>query len=181
LKTRFRKFLRVTERLLAVTGLMFVIYHSGFDLAVMVSPSMSPTLQGTSYENGDWILNERVSGWFRSPRRWEVIVFRDHEGVLVTKRVVALPGETVAIKQLKVHVNGRELAAPASLGWLKHYAYGNVSGGQTFTVTNGYYVLGDDSKDSQDSRFEGVVAPEKVLSRAWAVVWPLSRIRWVNP
>ena len=57
----------------------------------------------------------------------------------------------------------------------------HISGDRTFTATNGFYVLGDDSKDSQDSRFEGTIAPQKILGRAWCVVWPISRMRWVNP
>ena len=37
---------------------------------------MSPALQGETWETGDLVLTERVTYWFRKPRRWEVVKFR---------------------------------------------------------------------------------------------------------
>jgi hypothetical protein len=42
-------------------------------------------------------------------------------------------------------------------------------------------VLGDDSKDSQDSRWEKPVTRDAIVGRAWLVVWPLKRFGFVNP
>ena len=61
-RTTARKVLRWTEHLLAAIGLCFVVYHFGFEMTAMTSDSMAPTLQGTSYENGDRILLEKVTG-----------------------------------------------------------------------------------------------------------------------
>ncbi len=75
-----RKAFRWAERGLATFGLLVLVYLAFFDVSVMVSGSMSPALQGTSRDNGDHILTEKVSKWFRAPRRWEVITFINDEG-----------------------------------------------------------------------------------------------------
>ncbi len=172
--------LRWGEHLLASVGAVLVIYHLGFELTVMISPSMSPTLQGTSKENGDWILTERVSYWFREPRRWEVVRFDLADGTPVMKRVVALPGETVALKKFQLIINDAAVPQPDAIAHLKYYSYGNVSHGRTFTNRHGYYVLGDDSVDSLDSRYEGTIPQEKIAGRVWLRVWPPSRIGLVH-
>ncbi|MEK7271259.1 MAG: hypothetical protein AAB215_10005, partial [Planctomycetota bacterium] len=62
-----RRLLRIVERVLAGVGLLFIVYVLAFDLSVVASPSMSPTLQGTGSGpgQGDWVLAERASYWFR--------------------------------------------------------------------------------------------------------------------
>src|SRR2546426_5638016 len=92
------KILRWLEHLLATVGLCFILYHLAFELTAMTSDSMSPTLQGTSYENGDRILLEKVSKWFRTPKRWQIYFYYDTDGNPVAKRIVGLPGEKISIK-----------------------------------------------------------------------------------
>src|SRR5690242_17558368 len=65
----FGKALRWVEHFLAVVGLCFIVYTLCFQMIVMTSDSMKPTLQGTSYENGDRVLVEKVTKHWRSPRR----------------------------------------------------------------------------------------------------------------
>src|SRR5690349_10620599 len=101
-----RRILRAMERTLAVIGLLFLIYHIGFQMTVMTSESMAPTLLGTNYESGDRILVEKVTGWVRSPCRWEIYFFYEPDGTPVMKRVAGLPGEKISIKDNRVFING---------------------------------------------------------------------------
>jgi signal peptidase I len=180
-RARIAPLLRLIEHGFAALGLLFLVYHLGFDLSVMASPSMSPALRGTSAEPGDWVLAERISYLFRRPRRWEVVAFRNNGGTNVMKRVVGLPGEAVSLADNCVVVNGSAAARPASIAGVKYYAYGNLARNKPAACGDGYYVLGDDSQDSEDSRFEGPVGPDRIRGRAWLIVWPLSRIGFVNP
>jgi signal peptidase I len=175
-----RRTLRWGEHLLACIGAVLVVYHVGFELTVMISPSMSPTLQGTSRDNGDWILTERISYWFREPRRWEVVRFDMEDGTPVMKRVVGLPDETVALKKFRLLINEEVVPHPEPISHLKYYSYGNISHGRTFTNNHGYFVLGDDSVDSYDSRYEGTIPKEKIAGRVWLRVWPPSRFGLVH-
>jgi signal peptidase I len=178
---KWRRLLRWAERAFAIAGVYFVVYHSCFSLDVITSPSMSPTLQGESFRTGDWVLSERVTGWFHLPRRWNIVRFHDAEGMLVMKRVIAFAGETIALQKKEVLINGAPIPRPASLDHLSYYSYGNLERGKSFQVEKGFYVLGDNSRDSQDSRFEGPILPEQIDGRPWLVIWPLAHLRFVNP
>src|ERR1700751_3778011 len=84
----WRRVFRWIEHLFACIGLCFVVFHLCFQFTVMTSDSMAPALNGTSYENGDSILLEKISGHLRAPRRWEIYFFYDTDGNPVAKRVV---------------------------------------------------------------------------------------------
>ena len=85
----------------AVIGFVTVARPFVFDITPMISGSMSPTLQGDN-KSGDWVLAEKISYWFRGPRRWEVVEFDDEDRIQIMKRVAALPGETIAVKDFHV-------------------------------------------------------------------------------
>jgi signal peptidase I len=154
----------------------------GFDLSVVVSGSMAPALRGTSREDGEWVLLEKVSYWLRPPRRWEVVSFIDEEfNIQVMKRVVGLPGETVSLRDDRLHIDGEAVPVPEPLRHLKYMESGNLRRGRSVACGDGYYVLGDDTMDSEDSRFTGPIKTSSIRGRAWLVVSPLSAARFVNP
>ena len=104
---------------------------------------------------------------FHSPSRGEVIVFR-FPGDLsrdFVKRVIAVPGEAVEIRQGKVFINGEELDEPRTTTCSRHCS---------LTVpADSYYVLGDNRGASDDSRRWGLVPAENIIGRAWVRYWPL--------
>jgi signal peptidase I len=111
-----RKVCRATERGLAILGLILLIYFAGFDLHMMTSGSMSPTLKGNGKPGSDWVLSERITHWFRTPHRWELIAFRNAEGLQIMKRVVGLPGEKVVLKKDGTFlINGTVIERPAAI------------------------------------------------------------------
>ena len=175
-----RKSLRWAERVLALVGLCFIIYRLGFEVMVMTSDSMSPTLRGNAYDNGDRILVEKVTGWFRRPHRWEIYFFYDAEGTPVAKRIVGLPGEKISIRQQRIYINGSEIQPPERLRFLKFYPFGNLLGGKEADCGSGYYVLGDDSRDSYDSRYLGPVAGSRFRGRVWCILGPRGRRGFVE-
>lgn len=180
MKAKAQWLFRFARNSLAVIGLLSVIYHAGFDLSVIVSGSMSPALQGESAADGDWLLTERFSYWFRQPRRWEVVQLVSEDLMVVAKRIVGLPGENVAIDAGRAVVNGEPVAIPASLAYLHYYEEGMIGGRRSLPCHNGYVVLGDDSQDSYDSRFTGPIERGAIRGRAWLIVWPPRRMGFVK-
>jgi signal peptidase I len=172
--------IRWAEHLLATIGFCFIIYHFCFELTVMTSDSMAPTLKGTSYENGDRILLEKVSGRFRAPKRWEIYFYYDTDGTPVAKRVVGLPGERIAINTNGLCINGTPLSRPKGLEQVSYYGYGNLANGREVECGKGYFMLGDSTKDSYDSRFTGPVAKQRFRGRIWCIVSPRSHIGFVK-
>lgn len=177
----WRWWLRQIEHAFAVIGVMWVLFHFTLMSSVIVSPSMSPTLQGQKWAEGDRVLTELVSYRFRQPRRWEVVAFRRPDGTIVMKRVVGLPGEKLQMGDKgELVINGRDVERPASLSHLRYIPIGKLWGGRPVECQSGYFVLGDDAKDSEDSRYEGPIPAEWIVGRAWLITAPRSRFGWVN-
>jgi signal peptidase I len=178
--SRTRRVFRWAERLLACIGLFFVVYHLCFELTVMTSDSMAPALNGTSYENGDSILLEKITGRFRAPRRWEIYFFYDTEGNPVAKRVVGLPGEKISIKTNEIFINGIPLQRPKNLQANKYFGYGSLVNGHEVDCGTGYFMLGDASADSLDSRYTGTVTRNRFRGRVWCILWPSAHAGFVK-
>jgi len=176
----WRWLLRGFERTLAVVGALALLSYAAFDISVITSPSMSPTLQGNSIDDGDRVLTEKLSYWFRQPRRWEVIAYTRDDGMQILKRVAGLPGEQVQLDDKRyLLIDGRRVEPPHALN-ARFLRYGNLFDGKPVACKTGYYVLGDDLKDSDDSRFNGPVRPDRLIGRAWLIVWPPERFGWVR-
>ncbi|MFQ5925611.1 MAG: signal peptidase I, partial [Dehalococcoidia bacterium] len=96
---RLREFLAII--LLAVV--IFLLLQSTVQSFKVEGFSMYPSLN-----NGQYLLAVKAFYWFHPPQRGDVIVFRsltNPDNDLV-KRVIALPGETVEVKEGKVYVDG---------------------------------------------------------------------------
>lgn len=125
---------------------------------------------------------ERVLLPTRDIRRGDVVVFKypeDPERDFI-KRVIGLPGDTVELRQHRVHINGRPLDEPYA-----HYlprpsdadgheytahdvrdAYGPV-----VVPPDAYFVMGDNRDNSQDSRYWGFLPRDYVKGRALFIYW----------
>lgn len=171
-RQRLHTCVRSAERFLAAFGLGALIYLSFFDLSIVISGSMSPALQGNNPATGDRILFEKLTGRLRAPRRWEIHQFHTPEGLTVAKRIVGLPGERVSIRAGALWIDGKPMPFPEQLNHLRYYPLGNLDHGNEFLCGSGYYVLGDDSRDSNDSRFEGVFTVDRFTARAWLILGP---------
>jgi signal peptidase I len=143
------------------------------------SPSMEPTLA-----IGDRLIVEKISPWLHTPHRGDIVVFRPvwfhteptwlqrlgmaDDGALI-KRVVALPGERVAVQAGQVYVNGRRLAEP--------YASVADADAPEMTVPAGHlWVMGDNRNHSADSRAFGPMPMDHLIGRAVWRFWPLARV-----
>lgn len=125
--------------------------------------SMEPSL----HEN-ERVIVDLVSFRWRQPERGEIIVLRlpEQDTDPLIKRVVGLPGDTVAIRNGKVLVNDEVLDEP----YLDQVTAGRMS---AKVVPEAHvFVLGDNRGASNDSRYFGMVPYEDVLGRAWLRYWP---------
>ena len=115
--------------------------------------------------------------------RGDVIVFIYPENPKkdFIKRLVGLPGETIEIKNGTIYVNDKPVQ-DSLFGSIFYYNYGRYAEeGEKITVPrNSYFVMGDNSRSSQDSRYWGFVPHENILGKAILIYWPPQRIRIIK-
>ena len=135
--------------------------------------SMHPTLK-----IGDRILVNKFIYKFRVPKRGEVIVFVYPEDPKkdYIKRLIALGGEKVSIKDGDIYVNGRRLEGPATVTSRYYYSQGYFGTQEIVVPENNFFVLGDNSANSKDSRYWGFVPGKNLIGQAFLIYWPLLRL-----
>jgi signal peptidase I len=126
--------------------------------------SMAPTLTP-----GDHVLVDKLAYRGSTPRPGDLAVFRAPDtGEITLKRVVARGGDTVAIEDGVLHVNGRARVEP----YADPDAIDSVYFGPVRVPAGTVFVLGDNRGDSYDSRRFGAVPTDRLIGRARARLWP---------
>jgi signal peptidase I len=116
----------------------------------------------------------------RDIERGDIIVFKypDEPERDFIKRVIGLPGDTVELRNKKVHVNGQPVdeayvhfLEPAALGQeLTSFDVRERYGPVTVPPAH-YFVMGDNRDNSQDSRYWGFLPHNYVKGRALMIYW----------
>ena len=117
------------------------------------------------------------------PQRGEVIVFifpGDRKKDFI-KRLVGLPGDVIEIKSGTIFVNDKPLITP-EFSQRYYYNKGDYAElNKKITVPKDcYFVLGDNSASSMDSRYWGFVSKKDLLGKAMVIYWPPNRIRLIK-
>ncbi|MCB9757869.1 MAG: signal peptidase I [Candidatus Omnitrophica bacterium] len=120
---------------------------------------------------------------FSHPKRGDIVVFKYPEDPKrdFIKRLIAVGGETVEIKFGDIYINGKRVEDPVikNTYYYNRGTYGDVN--QKTIVPAGYYfVLGDNSGSSHDSRYWGFVPQEDIIGKAQLIYWPLNRVRFLK-
>ena len=124
--------------------------------------SMRPTLQ-----DGEYILVNKLAYKFSEPKRGDIIVFifpvNPAEDLI--KRIIGVPGDTVAVQDGVLSVNGAVVDEPYINAPPAYYGSWQVPEGNLF-------VLGDNRNDSRDSHQWGLLPVENVIGRSVLIYWP---------
>ena len=115
------------------------------------------------------VYDKEINGWFEKFTYYVLEINK----MSYIKRVIALPGEHVEIKNQKIYINGEELQ--------EDYLQENViteaknSYLTDFIVPEGYiFAVGDNREYSSDCRQFGCIPIEKIESKVWIRFWPLN-------
>jgi signal peptidase I len=149
------------------------------------SSSMEPTLHcaapGVGCQAGasDRVLANRFIYRFRDPERGDIVVFETPEeavercgaGGTFVKRLIGLPGDTIAQRSGILRVNGTPLE--------ESYVNGGPAGldfRERRLGADEYFMMGDNRGQSCDSRQWGPVSRDDLIGPVFAVYWPPTRL-----
>lgn len=142
--------------------------------------SMAPAVS-----RGDHIVAEGLTFLRRSPRRGEIVVFKSQDkpplaSGFYIKRVAGLPGDHLQISGGQLFIDDKLVTLSNNEGKI---VYNTPPHMESFllqtnvTVPDGcYFLLGDSSSNSLDSRFVGSIARDDIKGRAAFCFWPPARI-----
>ena len=133
--------------------------------------SMEPTLTA-----GDRVLVDRISSNIRNIKRFELILFTidEKDSTQYVKRVIGLPGETVQIKDGFVYINDTKI----NMGSLDKVLQPGLAKNPITLGKNEYFVLGDNSTGSEDSRYLNIgnINKNQIKGIVWLRFYPFSKI-----
>ncbi|MBS0555885.1 MAG: signal peptidase I [Proteobacteria bacterium] len=215
---RLHRLLVEYRSLLIFFGFMLVFRSAVADWMYVPSGSMNPTLI-----EGDRIVVDKDAYGLRipfttmrltqgaDPQRGDIVIFSSPEdGITLVKRVIGLPGDTVAMQNERLTINGvaveyapaqpaADADLPRATQALDHaYLHEDLPGkshpimllpnrgadrsfGPVSVPAGQYLMLGDNRDNSKDSRYIGFVPRDAIVGRAFAVAWSLNPDRWYLP
>lgn len=168
-------FLKTGFYFLLVLVITYLLVNYVFRRTVVHNVSMMNTLH-----DGDNIIMDELSYNIGKPSRYDVICFKSYkEKDLLIKRVIGLPGETIRIQDETIYINDKEIRDISGLDNIENP--GLAQNGITLG-SDEYFVVGDNRKESIDSRFEevGNVRESDILGKAVLVFWPIDRVKIIK-
>lgn len=166
---------KVKEPLLAILAALLI---SSFIMSHTQVPteSMRPTISP-----GDHLIVSRLPYYYREPKPGEIVVF-DYEGDNLIKRIIGVPGDTIDLIDGSVYVNGKPLDESMYLG--KHsetFTFSKSPITFPYKVPKGtYFVLGDNRRNSNDSRVIGPISSTSIIAKAGYRIYPIGDIGFVR-
>lgn len=175
--------------------------------------SMKPTIQ-----EGDRVVVNKLAydlkvpftmielAKWSDPKRGDIVVlFSPEDGQRLVKRVVAVPGDKIEMRDEQLLVNGQAAQwKPIGMSYVPYQGpvaiFDESLAGKTHKImltTNGrsdratfgpqtvppgqYYVMGDNRDNSKDSRYIGYIERRRIVGKALAVAFSLDRDRYFVP
>ncbi|HSE27530.1 MAG TPA: signal peptidase I [Gemmatimonadales bacterium] len=142
----------------------------------------------------------------REPERGDILVFDsvEDEGLKVVKRLIGMPGDTIAMEGGQLYRNGEAVSEPYAIAaepglgtdplqrarmraWqLRHYAGEDTAAyhpdvqdwGPIVVPADSFFMMGDNRGDSYDSRYWGFLPRLNVRGRPLVIYYSYDRASW---
>lgn len=156
--------------------------------------AMEPTLRGAGDGyTPDHVIVDRFSYLFSKPKRGDLIVFEtssieelrrypNASEIYFINRLIGLPGEQIEIKDGSVFADGRRLGESDGIPPVEYTSNNSTwptvskKDGVYFISDSEYFVLGDNSPKSFDSRIWGYVPESAIIGKVTKIYFPFTRM-----
>jgi len=159
-----------TIQMIAMALVLYFLIDSVVARVRVQKISMEPTLVP-----GEVLLVNKLAYTFGEIEHGDIITFHYpvEPDLDYVKRVVGKPGDEVIVRNGNVLVNNQALYEPYISAAPEYEGVWDVP-------EDALFVLGDNRNPSADSHIWGFVPLENVIGKAFAVYWPLNKIRGLS-
>jgi signal peptidase I len=176
---RKNEILEWIKALVIALVIVFIVRAFLFTPIIVDGASMNTTLQDQE---------RMIVSKLKEPERFDIVVFHANKKQDYIKRVIGLPGDKIEYKNDTLYVNGKECKEP-----FLDKQKGNIKGdltktfkledtavGQSTVPEGQLFVMGDNRRNSTDSRQIGAIPIEEVVGTTSIVFYPLKNIRIIE-
>jgi len=161
-----------TKSILLALAIVFIIHQFVFNLSKVEGDSMQPTL-----ENNERLFVNKIIYLMKEPDYNEVVILKDPRGgkQYLVKRVVAVSGDTVEIRDQHLYINGQRVDEAYTVTRIEGQDYGPI-----IVEEDHFFVMGDnrlygESLDSRDNGI-GTIHTDLIKGRAEFILWPITKM-----
>ncbi len=157
-----------------------LVRHYLFANYIVNGESMMPTI-----EEGNRLIVNKIEIEFKSPDRFDLIVFHANHDEDYIKRIIGLPGDKIEYENDHLYVNGKQFEEPYLDEYKTELFDGQLTEDFTLldktgrsTVPDDYYfVLGDNRRHSYDSRHIGFISKSEIVGIVDLRYWPIEQFQ----
>jgi signal peptidase I len=176
-------FLDLIETIAISLSIFLVVYLFLMQPHQVNGQSMVP-----NFQNGEHVMTDKITYKMRDPLRGEIVVFHappaagcaEGTGCDFIKRIIAIPGDTIAVKDNAVWVNGEKLPEPYIPADYEILAGRATLNQEIYLGSNEYFVVGDNRPHSSDSRSWGAITKDDIVGRVFLRYWPPKEISLIQ-
>jgi signal peptidase I len=171
---------------LGILALLITIRAMGYVTPLYVSSAdMAPAISA-----GDHVLVENFTYKSHAPQRGDVVVFHMDKGQALDPgtyvlRIVGMPGEKLSLTEDGLKVDDkplvmRNMAGKIHYGLLDEAVFLSPKVDSVMVPKDNYFLMGDNTNGSKDSRFWGFLPTDKVTGKVSLIFWPSTKMGMVK-
>ncbi len=165
-----KEFIKDTIKYIVIAVLVLLLIIYVVSLQQVVGPSMSP-----NYQDGDILILNKLQYRLTKPTRFDVVAVKYKDTKYFIKRVIGLPGETIAYQNGILYVNGKKVEEKFKTTETKDFTLKDIGYEK---IPEGFYlVVGDNRANSLDGRSKevGLISEEDFIGKVFLRIWPFRR------
>lgn len=157
-----------------LTFFVFLVLIVLFRIFILEPHSVSGSSMDNTFKNGDYVLVDKISYKFITPKKGDVIVFNPPKDVnnknRFIKRIIATPGDNIYVNENGTYINN-DLINEDFVTFKSNKASENI-----LLKTDEYFVMGDNRTVSYDSRYWGPINKDEIQGRVLIRLYPFNKI-----